>query len=213
VVRRWDASRVASERARSGQRSIARTAARSRAGIAFRPGCSLPAGHDRLRRAPVTGPPTCLLPVSAYRRTCYTWVTAPGQKCEDVGVAGGRRAVYARRAMAAIEYATSLAGVRPEHLAGFFEGWPNPPSPERHLAALAGSHRVVLAREQGSTQIVGFASAISDGVLAAFIPLLEVLPGHRGKRNRHRAGPAAARPAGRHVLDRPRLRSAASSLL
>lgn len=83
--------------------------------------------------------------------------------------------------MAAIEYATNLAGVQPEHLHGFFEGWPDPPSPERHLATLKGSHRVVLARERGSPQIVGFATAISDGVFAAFIPLLEVLPAHRGR--------------------------------
>jgi GNAT superfamily N-acetyltransferase len=81
----------------------------------------------------------------------------------------------------AIEYTTSLAGVAPEHLHGFFERWPSPPSAERHLAILEGSYRVVLAREQNESQVVGFVNAISDGVLYAFIPLLEVLPSHRGR--------------------------------
>jgi ribosomal protein S18 acetylase RimI-like enzyme len=80
-----------------------------------------------------------------------------------------------------IEYATSVDGVEPEHLHGFFEGWPSPPSAERHLAILRGSYRVVLAREAGSPRVVGFVNAISDGVLYAFISLLEVRPEHRGR--------------------------------
>lgn len=78
-----------------------------------------------------------------------------------------------------IEYATDLTGVEPAHLHGFFEGWPNPPSPERHLEILRGSYCVVLAREPGKPQVIGFVNAISDGVLYAFVPLLEVLPAHR----------------------------------
>ncbi len=80
-----------------------------------------------------------------------------------------------------VEYTSSLAGVEPQHLQGFFEGWPRPPSSERHLEILEGSYRVVLARETGAPQVVGFANAISDGVLYAFIPLLEVLPSHRDR--------------------------------
>jgi len=80
-----------------------------------------------------------------------------------------------------IEYTTSLDGVAPEHLGGFFEGWPSPPSAERHLELLRGSYRIVLAREAGSPSVVGFVNAISDGVLYAFVPLLEVLPSHRGR--------------------------------
>ena len=80
-----------------------------------------------------------------------------------------------------IEYTTSLDGVEPEHLDGFFERWPSPPSPPRHVDVLRGSYRVVLAREAGSPQVIGFVNAISDGVLYAYIPLLEVLPSHRGR--------------------------------
>ncbi len=80
-----------------------------------------------------------------------------------------------------IEYTNSLDGVAPEHMQGFFEGWPSPPSPQRHLEILQGSYRIVLAREADSPKIIGFANAISDGTLTAFIPLLEVLPTHRGQ--------------------------------
>ena len=79
-----------------------------------------------------------------------------------------------------IEYTTDLAGIEAAHLHGFFEGWPKPPSPDRHLEMLRGSHCVVLARGQGRPEVVGFINAISDGVLYAFVPLLEVLPSHRG---------------------------------
>ena len=78
-----------------------------------------------------------------------------------------------------IEYVDDLAGVEAEHLEGFFVGWPNPPSPERHLEILRGSSHVVLARD--GERVVGFVTAISDGVLSAYIPLLEVLPEYQGR--------------------------------
>lgn len=78
-------------------------------------------------------------------------------------------------------YSTSADGVRPADLQGFFVGWPTAPSPERHLEILRGSDYVVLAREADGGRVVGFATAISDGVLSAFIPLLEVLPECRGR--------------------------------
>jgi ribosomal protein S18 acetylase RimI-like enzyme len=62
---------------------------------------------------------------------------------------------------------------------GFFEGWPRVPSAERFLRILQGSHAVVVAREGDGGRVVGFVNAISDGELAAHIPLLEVLPEHR----------------------------------
>jgi ribosomal protein S18 acetylase RimI-like enzyme len=78
-----------------------------------------------------------------------------------------------------IEYSDSLEGVEPPQLDGFFVGWPSPPSPERHLELLRGSAAVVLARDGDA--VVGFVTAISDGVLSASIPLLEVLPAYRGR--------------------------------
>ena len=78
-----------------------------------------------------------------------------------------------------IEYTDSLEGVEPRQLEGFFVGWPSPPSPERHLELMRGSAAVVLAR--AGERVVGFVTAISDGVLSASIPLLEVLPEYQGR--------------------------------
>jgi ribosomal protein S18 acetylase RimI-like enzyme len=78
-----------------------------------------------------------------------------------------------------IEYVDDPAGVRPKDLEGFFVDWSRPPSPERHLHVLRGSHVVVLALD--GRRVVGFVTAISDGVLSAFIPLLEVLPEYQGR--------------------------------
>lgn len=80
-----------------------------------------------------------------------------------------------------IDYRDTAAGIRPEQLDGFFEGWPAPPSPQDHLRILEQSSHVLLAVDRGSGQVVGFITAVSDGVLAAYIPLLEVLPGWRGR--------------------------------
>jgi ribosomal protein S18 acetylase RimI-like enzyme len=78
------------------------------------------------------------------------------------------------------EYVESADGVEADDLAGgFFVGWPQPPSPERHLELLRGSDQIVLARADG--RVVGFVTAISDGVLSAYVPLLEVLPAYQGQ--------------------------------
>ncbi len=81
-----------------------------------------------------------------------------------------------------ITYATSLDNLSTDHLrGGFFAGWPNPPTPETHLRLLRGSAYVVLARESEADNVIGYITAISDGVLAAYIPQLEVLPAYRGQ--------------------------------
>jgi ribosomal protein S18 acetylase RimI-like enzyme len=80
-----------------------------------------------------------------------------------------------------IQYLCTVEGIAPQQLEGFFEGWPNPPSPETHLRILAAADHVVLAIESGSGKVVGFINAISDNVLSAYIPLLEVLPDYRGQ--------------------------------
>jgi len=80
-----------------------------------------------------------------------------------------------------ITYQDSADGIRAEELAGFFDGWPRPPSAEQHLATLQGSSAVVIARDAEAGTVVGFVTAVSDGVMSAFIPLLEVLPAYRGR--------------------------------
>lgn len=83
--------------------------------------------------------------------------------------------------MSTITYSTDPRSIAPENLTGFFVGWPNPPSPERHRDLLLSSSYVVLAVDEETDRVVGFANAVSDKVLAAYIPLLEVLPEYQGQ--------------------------------
>ena len=78
-----------------------------------------------------------------------------------------------------IEYTTSVEGLVAGDLDGFFVGWPNRPTPELHLRLLHGSEYVVLARDSETGRVVGFVNAVGDGVVSAFIPLLEVLPDYQ----------------------------------
>lgn len=78
-------------------------------------------------------------------------------------------------------YKNSLDGISSEMLEGFFVGWPNPPKPDTHLKLLKNSSKVVIAIDDNTNKVIGFITAISDGVLSAYIPLLEVLPEYKNK--------------------------------
>jgi ribosomal protein S18 acetylase RimI-like enzyme len=80
-----------------------------------------------------------------------------------------------------IVYRESTDGVTPAHLAGFFVGWPNPPNPETHLRILDHSDAIVLAVDDDTSSVVGYITAITDHVVAAYIPHLEVLPAYQGQ--------------------------------
>ena len=79
-----------------------------------------------------------------------------------------------------VQYRTSTEGITASMLTGFFVGWPNPPDSETHLRILNGSSHVVLAMDSLGERVIGFITAVSDGVSAAYIPHLEVLPEHQG---------------------------------
>ncbi len=80
-----------------------------------------------------------------------------------------------------VSYTDSMDGITADRLAGFFDGWKKPPSPETHLKLLEGSRAVVLAVDEADGNVVGFITAVGDGILSAYIPLLEVLPEYRGQ--------------------------------
>lgn len=80
-----------------------------------------------------------------------------------------------------IEYISSLSTITEEKLKGFFVGWPNPPTEEKHIKLLRNSSYIWLAIDDTSGNVVGFINAISDKTLCAYIPLLEVLPEYKGQ--------------------------------
>src|SRR5260221_14795166 len=81
-----------------------------------------------------------------------------------VAVRGGRPMIM---------YAETAETLTAQQLSSFFVGWPHPPTPETHLLLLEGSDEVVIAQDDATGQVVGFITAITDGVLSAYIPLLE----------------------------------------
>jgi ribosomal protein S18 acetylase RimI-like enzyme len=80
-----------------------------------------------------------------------------------------------------INYVDSVTNIGAEQLTGFFAEWPNKPTPETLLRILRGSDHVVLAVDATTNQVVGYITAISDGVSAAYIPHLEVRHDQRGE--------------------------------
>lgn len=81
-----------------------------------------------------------------------------------------------------ISYRSNLDGIGVEQLSEhFFDGWPNPPSKATFLRLLEQSYATELAVDDETGKVVGFIKAISDGVLSAYIPLLEVVPEFQGK--------------------------------
>ena len=80
-----------------------------------------------------------------------------------------------------ISYRTTVDDITPDMLTGSFVDWPNPPSQTTHLRLLESSSHRVIAVDDEAGHVVGFANAISDGILSAYIPLLEVLPEYQGR--------------------------------
>jgi len=80
--------------------------------------------------------------------------------------------------MIEIRYQSTLAGLRPDAMHGFFVGWANPPGPATLLKMLGAGSHVWLALD--GERLVGYVRAISDGFYSAFVPELEVLPEYQG---------------------------------
>src|SRR5690242_12226838 len=81
-----------------------------------------------------------------------------------------------------IRYTDSLDGITPDHLrGGFFAEWSKPLTPEIHLRTLRGCAAVVLAIDDSTGNVVGYVTLLTDWVLSAFIPNLEVLAAYQGQ--------------------------------
>lgn len=104
-----------------------------------------------------------------------------------------------------IEYIHSTEGITAEQLHGFFVGWPNSPSPEVHLRLLQNSDKIILAVDTAKGKVVGFITAVTDHVLAAYIPLLEVLPEYQHQQIGKTLVKKNAGATQRHLHGRPAL--------
>jgi ribosomal protein S18 acetylase RimI-like enzyme len=71
-----------------------------------------------------------------------------------------------------------IIGISSDITKGFFVGWPNP---QTHLILLKKSSKMIIAIDDKTNQVIGFITAISDGILSAYIPFLEVLPEYKNK--------------------------------
>lgn len=80
-----------------------------------------------------------------------------------------------------IIYQDNLNNLKPEMLNDFFDGWKKFPSKEKHFKSLQNSEFKILAIDDVTNKVIGFINAISDGVLSAYIPLLEVIPDYKNK--------------------------------
>lgn len=80
--------------------------------------------------------------------------------------------------MNGVTISTGTQDLRREDLAGFFVGWPHPPSLDDRMAILSSADEVVVCRTPDGG-VVGIATAITDHRFAAYIPLVEVLPGYQ----------------------------------
>ena len=80
-----------------------------------------------------------------------------------------------------IEYTKDMSEVTEDMLSGgFFVDWPNPPNEATHLKILTDGYCSFVAIDKECNKVVGFVNSISDGVLTAYIPLIEVLPEYQG---------------------------------
>jgi ribosomal protein S18 acetylase RimI-like enzyme len=75
-----------------------------------------------------------------------------------------------------IKYSDNLNSISPAMLTGFFTGWYKKPSPEILFKILKNSEYKIIAIDDEKGNVAGFINAISDKILSAYIPLIEVLP-------------------------------------
>lgn len=73
-----------------------------------------------------------------------------------------------------ITYSTRKEDLANLEAINFFEGWPNKPSEEVLRKSIENASYVVLAIDASQNKLVGYITALSDGVLSAYIPFLEV---------------------------------------
>jgi len=80
-----------------------------------------------------------------------------------------------------IIYCDNNNDISSKQIEGFFVGWKKPLTAEQHCKLLYGSTHFVVAIDDETNQVIGYVTALSDGINSSFIPLIEVLPSYQGK--------------------------------
>ena len=78
-----------------------------------------------------------------------------------------------------IRYTTSLHRFSTNQFQNFCVGWELPLSSKKIYAILHAAYCKIIAYDTETYEPVGFVYAISDGILSAYIPMLEVLPAYQ----------------------------------
>lgn len=80
-----------------------------------------------------------------------------------------------------ITYSTNKNEITSIEAEKFFVGWQNKPSEETLRKSIMNADYVVLAIDKSHKKLIGYITAISDNVLSAYIPFLEVEKKYRGQ--------------------------------
>ena len=78
-----------------------------------------------------------------------------------------------------ITYIETIEGITPKQLEGFLAHWDFVPPPDALLQVLRGSSHILIALDSEWRDVLGYITALSDGVSTGYISHLEVRPAHR----------------------------------
>ncbi len=71
-------------------------------------------------------------------------------------------------------YLTNTSTLRSFEIGDFYDGWKKKPNRETFLKSIEQADYIVLAIDEEKNKLIGYITAVSDGVLSAYIPFLEV---------------------------------------
>jgi ribosomal protein S18 acetylase RimI-like enzyme len=80
-----------------------------------------------------------------------------------------------------ITYIENIDGITPKRLEGLLAHWDFVPSQDTLLQVLRGSSHILIALDSETRDVLGYITALSDGVSCGYISHLEVRATHRNK--------------------------------
>ncbi|MDD5083487.1 MAG: GNAT family N-acetyltransferase [Candidatus Moranbacteria bacterium] len=81
--------------------------------------------------------------------------------------------------MATISYSTAKKDLTDLEVTGFFDGWQSKPSEDDLRKSIENAEYIVLAVDNEKNKLVGYITALSDNILSAYIPFLEIEKNYR----------------------------------